>query len=306
MKSKTKPKQDSYVVLQRWMRTELGLKGNELTVYATIYGFSQDGESVYKGGYGYLADWTGLSENGARNIVKELVARGLLKELKTMVGGILVNQYVAVRNPVPETVPEDGADPYKNCTPTKIVPLQKVYPDPYKKCIQTPTKSVDRKYIGKPKGKYTPSRARSDGGENRTPLDVFAAWCSGAVPEQEQPRLMEQLKRFDTYRAARRGKAWDAQAAQAVCDKLTQLADEAKTTQRTDYMIASIRQSIEAGWSVLDHPKSWGHAAGQRAKPSSLRVERSPDEIAAAGDWMRTAPLRRPLIRQQKAGAESD
>jgi DNA-binding Lrp family transcriptional regulator len=153
VKSKTKPKQDSYVVLQRWMRTELGLEGNELTVYAIIYGFSQDGESVYKGGYGYLADWIGLSENGARNIVKKLVARGLLKELKIMVGGILVNQYVAVRNPVPETVPEDGADPYKNCTPTKNVPLQKVYPNPYKKCIQTPTKSVDRKYIGKPIGK---------------------------------------------------------------------------------------------------------------------------------------------------------
>ena len=136
MKSKTKPKQDSYVVLQRWMRTELGLEGNELTVYAIIYGFSQDGESVYKGGYGYLADWIGLSENGARNIVKKLVARGLLKEFKTMVGGILVNQYVAVRNPVPETVPEDGTDPYKNCTPTKNVPLQKVYPDPYKKCRQ--------------------------------------------------------------------------------------------------------------------------------------------------------------------------
>ena len=142
MKSKTKPKQDSYVVLQRWMRTELGLKGNELAVYAIIYGFSQDGESVYKGGYGYLADWTGLSENGARNIVKELVARGLLKELKTMAGGILVNQYVAVRNPMPETVPEDGADPYKKCTPTKIVPLQKMYL--YKKCIRTPTKSVSR------------------------------------------------------------------------------------------------------------------------------------------------------------------
>lgn len=136
MKSKTKLKQGSFFVVQHWMRTELDLKGNELMVYAIIYGFSQDGESVYKGGYGYLADSTGLSENGARNIVKGLVARGLLKELKIKVGGILVNQYVAVRNPVPETVPPEGTDPYKNCTPTKIVPLQKVYPDPYKKCRQ--------------------------------------------------------------------------------------------------------------------------------------------------------------------------
>ena len=136
MKSKTKLKQGGFFVVQHWMRTELELKGNELMVYAIIYGFSQDGESVYKGGYGYLADSTGLSENGARNIVKELVARGLLKELKIKVGGILVNQYVAVRNPTPGTVPEDGADPYKNCTHTKNVPLQKVYPDPYKKCRQ--------------------------------------------------------------------------------------------------------------------------------------------------------------------------
>ena len=138
MKNKTKLKQGSFFVVQHWMRTELDLKGNELMVYAIIYGFSQDGESVYKGGYGYIADSTGLSENGARNIVKELVARGLLKELKTKVGGILVNQYVAVRNPTPETVPEEGADPYKKCTPTKSVsrPLQKVYPDSYKKCRQ--------------------------------------------------------------------------------------------------------------------------------------------------------------------------
>ena len=96
-----------------------------MTVYAIIYGFSQDGESVYKGGYGYLADWTGLSENGARNIVKELVAKGLLKEHKTMVDGILVNQYVAVRNPVPETVPEDSADPYKKCR-------QEIYRETYR------------------------------------------------------------------------------------------------------------------------------------------------------------------------------
>ena len=198
------------------------------------------------------------------------------------------------------------ADPGKNFPSEKISPVKILPLDPGKNFPQTREKFSHKKEIENTKGKYTPSRARSDGNENRTPLDVFAAWCSGAVPEQEQPRLMEQLKRFDTYRAARRGKVWDEQAAQAVCDKLTQLADEAKTTQRTDYMIASIRQSIEAGWSVLDHPKSWGHAAGQRAKPSSLRVERSPDEIAAAGDWMRTASLRRPLIRQQKAGAGSD
>ena len=143
------------MVLQRWMREELGLKGNELTIYAIIYGFTQDGESVYKGGYGYLAEWIGMSENGARNIVKSLVSRGLLEERKAFVGGIQVNQYIASRNPEPkqEIAPEEVPDPSKNCTPTKIVPLQKLGGYPYKNCRQTPTKIVDRKPIGKSIGK---------------------------------------------------------------------------------------------------------------------------------------------------------
>ena len=167
--------------------------------------------------------------------------------------------------------------------------------------------------IGKPKGKYTPScapaRARGNEGENRTPMDVFSSWCSGIEPESDRVALIEQLKRFDEYRVARRGKVWDTQAAQAVCDKLTQLADEARTTKRTAYMIASIKQSIEAGWSVLDHPKSWNHSfgpAGQRIKPGSLRVERTPEEISASGNWMKKSTLKQSLVRLQSKGKESD
>ena len=32
---------DNYINIQGWMRTDLDLKGNELLVYAIIYGFSQ-------------------------------------------------------------------------------------------------------------------------------------------------------------------------------------------------------------------------------------------------------------------------
>ena len=32
---------ENYVVVQGWMITELGLKGNELLIYAVIHGFSQ-------------------------------------------------------------------------------------------------------------------------------------------------------------------------------------------------------------------------------------------------------------------------
>ena len=39
--SKVSP--DNYVAIQGWMITDLNLKGNDLLIYAVIYGFSQDG-----------------------------------------------------------------------------------------------------------------------------------------------------------------------------------------------------------------------------------------------------------------------
>lgn len=33
-------KPENYITIQGWMRTELDLKGNELNLYAIIYGFT--------------------------------------------------------------------------------------------------------------------------------------------------------------------------------------------------------------------------------------------------------------------------
>ena len=37
----SKIKNENYVVIQGWMVNELNLKGNDLMVYAIIYGFTQ-------------------------------------------------------------------------------------------------------------------------------------------------------------------------------------------------------------------------------------------------------------------------
>ena len=47
-------KNENYIVIQGWMRNELNLKGNELIVYALIYGFSQDEESEFTGSVAYI------------------------------------------------------------------------------------------------------------------------------------------------------------------------------------------------------------------------------------------------------------
>lgn len=52
---------DSFVVIQGWMCNELNLKGNELLIYALIYGFSQDAKSIFCGGRQYIADTFNIS-----------------------------------------------------------------------------------------------------------------------------------------------------------------------------------------------------------------------------------------------------
>lgn len=69
---------NNYIVILDWMVSELGLRGNELLVYALIYGFSQDGESEFTGSIQYICDRTGVTRNTTKNILKQLVADELL------------------------------------------------------------------------------------------------------------------------------------------------------------------------------------------------------------------------------------
>ena len=70
----------NYVCLQGWMVSELVLKGNELIVYAIIYGFSQDGDNEFRGSLQYLAEWTNSSKESMRKVLNSLVSKGLVEK----------------------------------------------------------------------------------------------------------------------------------------------------------------------------------------------------------------------------------
>ena len=63
---------ENYILIQGWMRTEMGLSGAALMVYATIYGFSQTGNCYYSGSIDYLAEWAGVQRRQVMRILKEL------------------------------------------------------------------------------------------------------------------------------------------------------------------------------------------------------------------------------------------
>jgi len=63
-----------------WMRDKLGLIGNELQIYAIIYGFSQNltKQSRYYGTREYLANAIGLTTRGVQKILNKLVDGGFI------------------------------------------------------------------------------------------------------------------------------------------------------------------------------------------------------------------------------------
>ena len=74
-------KDGNYIVIQSFMVKDLGLKGNELLVYAIIYGFSQAEEQTFSGSRQYLAEWTNSTKQGIDKNLKSLLDKGLIKKI---------------------------------------------------------------------------------------------------------------------------------------------------------------------------------------------------------------------------------
>lgn len=94
----TAVKDNNFIAIQGWMRTKLNLKGNELLIYALIYGFSQDGNSRFKGSRKYIADWCGCSLDTVDRSLGSLINKGFLaKYPHTDDHGTRLVDYVAIQ-----------------------------------------------------------------------------------------------------------------------------------------------------------------------------------------------------------------
>ena len=71
-------KNENYVNIAGWMIRELNLKGNELIIYAIIYGFTQAENQVFNGSLEYLSQWTNSSKQTVLTNLKSLLDKGLI------------------------------------------------------------------------------------------------------------------------------------------------------------------------------------------------------------------------------------
>lgn len=89
---------NNYINIQGFMITKLGLKGNELLVYALIYGFSQDGNCKFSGSLSYIAEWISSSKQTVINTLKSLEAKGLIIKEQEVINNITFNKFSVVKN----------------------------------------------------------------------------------------------------------------------------------------------------------------------------------------------------------------
>lgn len=72
----------NFIVIQDFMVKDLKLKGNNLLVYALIYGFSQDGKGIFTGSYSYIQKMTGIdTKMTIYNVLERLTKSNLIVKL---------------------------------------------------------------------------------------------------------------------------------------------------------------------------------------------------------------------------------
>lgn len=81
-------KNENYIVIQGFMVNELNLKGNELLIYAIIYGFSQLEGQEFNGTLQYLANWCNSTKQGVLKALKSLIDKGLIEKKENKINNI--------------------------------------------------------------------------------------------------------------------------------------------------------------------------------------------------------------------------
>ena len=84
---------DNYYQVQGWMLNRLEIKGNDLLVFAIIYGFSQDGKGLYSGSLQYLQKFTGSSKNTVLSSLKFLCEKGYIIRDDLVVNDVVFPRY---------------------------------------------------------------------------------------------------------------------------------------------------------------------------------------------------------------------
>lgn len=198
--NESRVKRENYIVIQGWMITDLNLKGNELLVYAIIYGFTQAESQKFTGSLRYLADWTNSTTRNMRTCLQSLEAKGLIDKKENYINNVKFCEYsIAETSPVGKKVPrgmeESSPGGGEESSPNNLE-LNK-----------------QAKTLGDKKERKGDSFDR-----------LIEEYCS-KIPEEKRDRIRDLLKDWLKVRKAKRAAMTD-RAIELNLQKLTETAEE--------------------------------------------------------------------------------
>ena len=103
-------KSGGYITIPFWMVKDLGLHGDELIIFAIIYGFSQDGISHFTGTTRYLCTWTGKTKETVLKNLKSLRLKRLIERKKIPTSKANEKRYYCDYWATITRIPEDMRD----------------------------------------------------------------------------------------------------------------------------------------------------------------------------------------------------
>lgn len=263
-------KDNNFIAIQGWMRTRLNLKGNELLIYALVYGFSQDGNSRFTGSRKYIAEWCGCSLDTVDRSLSSLVGKGLLaKYPHADQNGSRVVDYAAILTAIAAT-PAHEATTAHTAAPsaTQITaPAQSQAQDPWGNTtnatteqFQTPTYEP-QPLLAEPEPKPRPKKPR----KSKSFDDIIDAYTS-------DPTTKELLGAWLQNRKAKRSAMTDS-AIQSNIDVLDRLAQESRMNVN-DYLAEVIRR----GWGSFFAINNYQRTGTHRQQPQQSQWPRTPEE----------------------------
>lgn len=238
-------KDNNFIAIQGWMRTRLNLKGNELLIYALVYGFSQDGNSRFTGGRKYIAEWCGCSLDTVDRSLSSLVGKGLLaKYPHTDQYGSRVVDYAAILTAIAATTTHAATPAAAQTTAPAQAPLQ----GPWSNTTNATTEQSQTPI-------YEPQPLLAEPGPNPQPKkprksksfdDIIDAYTS-------DPTTKKLLGQWLQNRKAKRAAMTDG-AIQGNIDILNRLAQESRMNVN-DYLSEVVRRGWTAFFAINNYQR---------------------------------------------------
>lgn len=242
---------NNFVTIQGWMRTKLNLKGNELLIYALIYGFSQDGSTRFKGSRKYISEWCGCSLDTVDRTLGSLVNKGLLAKYPHIEdNGVRLVDYAAILTAI--TATQAPAAPTVQAASTES--------DPWANTTNADTTQFQQP-AAEPEPTPQPKKNRKD--------KSFDAIIDNYTND---PQTKDLLGAWLQNRKAKRAAMTD-RAIQGCIDKLDRCA-QASRMSVNDYL----DEVICRGWSSFFPIENYRRNGYQQQKPQQQQWPRTEEE----------------------------